>query len=215
VSHDRSHDVLRGGPGGDRLVTAGTGGHDKVLGGTGNDLASLRDGDTAVLGDGDDWVGVSVKHPIARIDAGPGRDQLFVLGSYSTDLTIRVNLGAGTLRIGSGLASLTGVEDAEVVAGRFIVRGTGAANVLCAGNEGRYELHGGAGDDLLIRPRWAADTGAEGDTGIGPTTLDGGPGDDTGGYTDDSGTTTLISIEHTYSTGNTTYETCPLPPTTP
>jgi Ca2+-binding RTX toxin-like protein len=207
LSGGRGSDVLNGGAGNDALN--GDAGNDTVAGGSGDDVITVGPNDHY---DSDSGAAAFVDQGIDAIDGGDGNDTLLVQaglywpregGEPFGPFTIaRVNLGAGTLRIGEGerssIASIenvtTGAGDDTIVgsaaanfifagAGANVVFGGGGGDTIIGGSETIYPndhemLHGGGGDDLIIsggnEELWDLS-----DSDAGRDFLDGGAGNDT------------------------------------
>jgi Ca2+-binding RTX toxin-like protein len=216
---DTLANTLNGGSGNDYL--SGLGGADVLNGGAGNDMLITGDGnDTANGGDGDDTILTGSGFGAAsRFDGGAGFDTVKLdahnVGSINfQDLTVknveRIEL-AGDGNAGTSRSYFLTTHDGTVASGATLaVDGTAldAQDVLnfdgSAELNGRFELTGGAGNDVL-KGGAGADAivgGAGNDTivgGQGADVLTGGAGADTftiarGSTRSDSSPTTIDRI---------------------
>jgi Ca2+-binding RTX toxin-like protein len=174
------------GLGGDDFIDARIGGfdrsakhptdNDRISGGSGDDLilddgdsagSSPKGNDTVTGGAGDDtfWVGGGTD----TIAGGSGRD--WIEGGPNNVANWTIDLAAGTATNANGVATFTGIENAQGAMGDDVIRGDDSANRLYGGT-GSDQLFGEGGDDTL-----------EGDLPNSPAnpgdTADGGPGTDT------------------------------------
>ena len=148
---DDGNDTIFGGAGNDQLD--GGRGDDSLSGDAGNDTVWGNSGNDTVLGgDGDDYMGLYGFGfgDIDVLDGGAGNDtlSLFAGGSQIGSFAAVIDLAAGTVTGGSGLATFTNIENAEGSEGDDLILGTAGANRL-SGNEGFDTLDGGAGNDTL------------------------------------------------------------------
>ncbi len=166
----------------------GTAGNDTLTGTAASDSFNLIQGgeDTATgLGGNDTFSLGSTLDAGDKIDGGDGSDVLLLRGDYSAGVTFNATTIANIERIALGAGddySLT-TNDATVAAGAAMsvdASGLGTTNSLTfdgsAETDGKFDLVGGAGDDVLKG-------GAGGDTfdmrkGGGEDTITGGSGND-------------------------------------
>ena len=119
------------GAGGNDFLNGGAG-VDIISGGEGNDTLTGEGGNDSLLGDsGLDWVSYS-----------------FVV---DTSAGVTVNLATG-FAFGSGVGSdtLSGIENVIGGAGRDVIVGNSAANILISASTGADDITGGAGADTLV-----------------------------------------------------------------
>jgi Ca2+-binding RTX toxin-like protein len=193
-------DIVKGG-GGDDFLRLGQGGTDWVDGGEGNDVVFMGR-----------WLTIATQQSspfdFSRVHGGAGNDTLILQGPYHLDLgattewrnevtgfeTLRLLSGADTTYGPAGFksaqTSLT-IRDSVVAAGATLTvdaRGFAADEALHANAgyelDGRVEMFGGAGADILRGSANGADLLSGGDgndqlaSGAGASILLGGTGDD-------------------------------------
>lgn len=190
------NDVGKGGPGDDR-----------ILGGAGGDLIEDLDGSNRLLGgDGADWiVGKAKGGTHADLRGGAGHDNIGVTvrpggtlaldgagGRDHVDLELQggpdgqavvLDRGAGTLVVGTEQVATLGDAETYYLFGDHLWTYLGVdATDRVGAMQGTFDISLGAGDDQVISLTGATDH------------TDGGPGEDTGFFSE-TGTHTCLDVE--------------------
>jgi len=189
--------VLRASATGFENLAVNVSGDSTLLGGSGNDLFTVQDGDAKIVaGRGFDQVQVilaSVQDGVYDLDGGLGRDRLSIFATDQTLAAIRLDMRGteGVVQVGDGpqgrlagfeLLSFVGSSQGDLV---FGTDGRDILNEASAGSlSGDDEFHGGAGDDALAggdqNDRLSGDDGNDSlGGGTGRDRLYGGTGADT------------------------------------
>jgi Ca2+-binding RTX toxin-like protein len=136
-----SSGVIGGVPGTLNDTIFGAGGNDSLNGGAGVDIISGGEGDDTLTGEGgnDSLLGDS------------GLDWVSYSFVADTSAGVTVNLATG-FAFGSGVGSdtLSGIENVIGGAGRDVIVGNSAANILISASTGADDITGGAGADTLV-----------------------------------------------------------------
>ena len=168
---------------------------DTLSGNSGDNwLWGVGGGDTLDGRDGNDLLEVGIGANILTGGNGVDTVRLFDNITPPLNVTVNLNLQGAAQDTGSGLMTLSGIENVTGTAGTDTLIGDAGANTL-AGAAGADTLDGGEGDDLLLGDgdiRMVSNQGGSGPittienlatffgnaTYIGDDTLDGGAGND-------------------------------------
>lgn len=150
---------------------------------TGNNAANVIDGnagnDTIYGGAGNDVINGGAGSDV--IDGGAGNDMLTYAGS-SAGVTVYLELTTAQATVGSGVDTITGIENLTGSAYKDRLSGTSGVNAI-NGGAGDDSLYGLGGNDVL-------------NGGVGNDLIDGGDGIDTASY---AGATSGVTVNLGYT----------------